>query len=86
LADLLIRELEADLALALGINQPYSPEDEVYYTVERHAGPSALPSVMIEIRNDEIGDRAGERKWADRLAGILVIAERTFVGDSRAVV
>jgi predicted N-formylglutamate amidohydrolase len=41
---------------------------------------------MIEIRNDEIGDRAGERKWADRLAGILAIAERTLVGASRAAV
>ena len=86
LADLLIRELKTDPALAVGINEPYSPEDQVYYTVERHAGPSALPAVMIEIRNDEIGDRAGERKWADRLGGILAIAERTLVGDSRAAV
>jgi predicted N-formylglutamate amidohydrolase len=86
LSDLLIRELEADPALSVGINQPYSPGDQVYYTVERHAGPSALPAVMIEIRNDEIGDRAGERKWADRFAGILAIAERTLVGASRAAV
>ena len=86
LSDLLIRELEADPALSVGINQPYSPGDQVYYTVERHAGPAALPAVMIEIRNDEIGDRAGERKWADRLAGILAIAERTLVGASRAAV
>jgi predicted N-formylglutamate amidohydrolase len=86
LSDLLIRELEADPALSVGINQPYSPGDQVYYTVARHAGPSALPAVMIEIRNDEIGDRAGERKWADRLASILAIAERTLVGASRAAV
>jgi predicted N-formylglutamate amidohydrolase len=86
LSDLLIRELEADAALSVGINQPYSPGDQVYYTVERHAGPTALPAVMIEIRNDEIGDRAGERKWADRFAGILAIAERTLVGASRAAV
>ena len=86
LSDLLIRELEADPALSVGINQPYSPGDQVYYTVERHAGPSALPAVMIEIRNDEIGDRAGERRWADRLAGILAIAERTLVGGNRAAV
>jgi predicted N-formylglutamate amidohydrolase len=86
LADLFIRELEADPALSVGINQPYSPGDQVYYTVERHAGPNVLPAVMIEIRNDEIGDRAGERRWADRLAAILDIAERTLVGGSRAVV
>ena len=86
LADLLIRELEADPVLSVGINQPYSPGDQVYYTVERHAGPSALPAVMIEIRNDEIGDRAGERRWADRLGATLAIAERTLVGGKRAAV
>lgn len=84
MADLLIRELEADPALFLGINEPYSPEDQVYYTVERHAGPSALPAVMIEIRNDEIGDQSGQRRWADRLARILAIADWTLVGASCA--
>ena len=72
LSDLLIRELEADPDLSVGINEPYSPQDKVYYTVERHDGPSAMPAVMIEIRNDEIGDEDGQRRWADRLAGTLV--------------
>jgi predicted N-formylglutamate amidohydrolase len=74
LADLLIHELEAGEALTVGINQPYSPADQVYYTVERHAGPRGLPAAMIEIRNDEIGDEAGQRSWGDRLARILVAA------------
>jgi predicted N-formylglutamate amidohydrolase len=26
---------------------------------------------MIEIRNDEIGDEAGQRDWADRLANLV---------------
>jgi predicted N-formylglutamate amidohydrolase len=86
LADLLIRELEADPGLSVGINQPYSPGDQVYYTVERHAGPNALPAVMIEIRNDEIGDRSGERKWADRLAYILFAATPGLFESSRAMV
>jgi predicted N-formylglutamate amidohydrolase len=86
LSDLLIRELEADPDLSVGINQPYSPGDQVYYTVERHAGPGALPAVMIEIRNDEIGDGAGERKWADRLAGILLGAARTLLETRQVVV
>ena len=84
LADLLIRELKADPALTVGINQPYSPADQVYYTVERHAGPRGLPAVMIEIRNDEIGDDAGQRSWADRLAKILVAAEPRLVGARHA--
>jgi predicted N-formylglutamate amidohydrolase len=84
LSDHLIRELEADPALSVGINQPYSPGDQVYYTVERHAGPSALPAVMIEIRNDEIGDRDGERKWADHLAAILLGAARTLLERAKS--
>jgi predicted N-formylglutamate amidohydrolase len=79
LADRLIRELEADSALTVGINQPYSPADQVYYTVERHAGPRGLPAVMIEIRNDEIGDEEGQRRWADRLAGIFIATKPQVV-------
>ena len=82
LADLLIRELRTDPALNVGINQPYSPADGVYYTLSRHAGPRGLPAVMIEIRNDEIGDEAGERSWADRLARIFIAVEPCLVGAS----
>ena len=86
MADFLIHELEADKALIVGINEPYSPADQVYYTVERHAGPRRLPAVMIEIRNDEIGDEAGQRSWAGRLARILVAATQGLLAESYAVV
>jgi predicted N-formylglutamate amidohydrolase len=85
LADILIRDLEADRALCVGINEPYAPADQVYYTVERHSRPNRLPAAMIEIRNDEIGDKEGQRRWADRLAGILSAAERTLALASRTV-
>jgi predicted N-formylglutamate amidohydrolase len=39
---------------------------------------------MIEIRNDEIDDEAGQRRWADRLAAILAAAELRLVGASHA--
>jgi predicted N-formylglutamate amidohydrolase len=84
MADLLVDELKADPALSVGINEPYSPADQVYYTVERHAGASRLPAAMIEIRNDEIGDDAGQQSWADRLAKILVAAEPRLVGARHA--
>jgi predicted N-formylglutamate amidohydrolase len=74
LADHFIDTLETDPKLTVGINQPYSPADLVYYTVERHAGPRHLPAAMIEIRNDEIGDPAGQLRWADRLVAILIAA------------
>lgn len=86
LADILIGGLSADPMLTVGINEPYSPADQVYYTVERHAGPNALPAAMIEIRNDEIEDQPGQQKWADRLAGILVAAARDLLAENHAVV
>jgi len=86
LADFLIRELRSDPELTVGINEPYSPADQVYYTVERHAGPRHLLAAMIEIRNDEIASMAGQRRWADRLAGILTAAERSLAGASHAAV
>jgi predicted N-formylglutamate amidohydrolase len=85
-ADHLIRRLQANKALAVGVNEPYAPADEVYYTVERHAGPRRLPAAMIEIRNDEIGSDAGQRLWADRLADILIEAEPYLVGARREAV
>ena len=72
LADHLLGGLEADPALTVGANEPYSPADNVYYTVSRHARPRDLPASMIEIRNDEIGEEAGQRRWAARLAKILL--------------
>ena len=80
------RALKADPALTVGINEPYSPADHVYYTVARHARPRDLPAAMIEIRNDEIGDEAGQRRWAERLAKILFAAEPSLRGARHAMV
>jgi predicted N-formylglutamate amidohydrolase len=41
---------------------------------------------MIEIRNDEIADDLGQRAWADRLADILISAERNLAGVSHEAV
>ena len=86
MADLLIRALKADPGLTVGINEPYSPADHVYYTVARHARPRDLPAAMIEIRNDEIGDEAGQRRWAERLAKILLAAAPSLRGARHAMV
>lgn len=84
LADHLVSGLKADPALTVGINEPYSPADNVYYTVARHSRPRDLPAAMIEIRNDEIGDDAGQRRWADRLANILVAAGQRLMEAKHA--
>ena len=71
LADLLIKSLKDEVSLVVGVNEPYSPADRVFYTHERHAEPLNLPSVMIEIRNDLIADSANQQAMAERLAGAL---------------
>jgi predicted N-formylglutamate amidohydrolase len=86
MADLLISGLKADPALTVGINEPYSPADHVYYTVARHSRPRGLPAAMIEIRNDEIGDEAGQRSWATRLTAILSAATPSLRGTRHAMV
>ena len=86
LADLLIGGFEADPALTVGVNQPYSPADGVYYTLRRHAQPQGLPSVMIEIRNDEISDEASQRSWAEQLADILFAATPRLFESRHAMV
>jgi len=86
MADVLIRGLTADPALTVGINEPYSPADQVYYTVSRHADPHGMLAAMIEVRNDEIAGEDGQRIWADRLANILVAATPHLLGAEQAVV
>jgi predicted N-formylglutamate amidohydrolase len=66
-----VAALERVGGLTVGDNQPYSPADGVYYTLERHARSRGLASVMIEIRNDEIRDDKGQSLWAGRLGDIL---------------
>lgn len=55
----------------VGVNEPYSPDDRVYYTVERHARQRGDLCAMVEIRNNEIADAAGQSRWAKLLTAIL---------------
>lgn len=71
LGDPIVAALGAAEGLTVGVNEPYSPADGVYYTLTRHARSRGLPAVMIEIRNDVVADEAGQAAWADRLGAIL---------------
>jgi predicted N-formylglutamate amidohydrolase len=68
----LIAALQRLSRVTVGVNQPYSPADRVYFTLERHARSRGIPCAMIEIRNDEISATAGQRKWGDLLTGIFL--------------
>jgi predicted N-formylglutamate amidohydrolase len=72
LAEPLIASLRRDGSLIVGDNQPYSPADNVDYTIRRHGLNRGIPHVMIEIRNDLVADAAGQQRWAQRLARELL--------------
>jgi predicted N-formylglutamate amidohydrolase len=57
------------------LNEPYGPRDGVLHTINLHAAPRGLRSVMIEIRNDFISNARGQNEWAQRLALPLIQAE-----------
>ena len=69
LADPLIARLEGQRQLCVGRNQPYAPGDGVYYTLDRHAAGRA--TAMIEVRNDQLRDAGGRRRWAELLGDAL---------------
>jgi predicted N-formylglutamate amidohydrolase len=76
LADPLFATLARDASLKIGRNEPYAPEQGVYYTMSRHAGGRA--NAMIEVRNDLIRDDIGQARWAERLAEAVSAALATL--------
>ncbi|TIM18953.1 MAG: N-formylglutamate amidohydrolase [Mesorhizobium sp.] len=83
LAAPLISALKRLAGVTVGVNEPYSPADRVYFTLERHARSRGLLCAMIEIRNDEIAGETGQRKWADLLTGIFLDLEPEEARGSR---
>lgn len=79
LADVMLAELSRDVSLNIGRNQPYAPEQGVFYTMDRHAGDrhagdrhaGGRATVMIEVRNDLLRDEAGLARWTLLLAGAI---------------
>jgi predicted N-formylglutamate amidohydrolase len=56
------------------LNEPYGSKDGVMHTINLHAAPRGLKSVMIEIRNDFIANERGQNEWAQRLSLPLIQA------------
>ena len=71
LPPLLLKLLRAEGDLVVGDNEPYAVSDETDYTIPVHGEARGLMNSGIEIRQDLIGDQAGQRQWADRLARIF---------------
>ncbi|MCE8523176.1 N-formylglutamate amidohydrolase [Ruegeria pomeroyi] len=69
-SDPLIARLQAERDLCVGVNQPYTgvlPGD----AIDTHCTAFGRPNALIELRNDLIGDHAGQHAWAERLVPIL---------------
>ena len=75
LARIMLDLLRAERSLVVGDNAPYAITDASDYTVPVHGERGGLPHVEIEIRQDLIGDAAGQAAWAARLARLLPIAD-----------
>jgi predicted N-formylglutamate amidohydrolase len=71
LPPLLLELLRAEPDLVVGDNEPYAVSDETDYTIPVHGEARGLMNSGIEIRQDLIGDQAGETQWAERLARVF---------------
>jgi predicted N-formylglutamate amidohydrolase len=61
-----------DPALVVGENEPYRIEPGVHdYTVPVHGDARGIDAVLIEVRQDLLGDPAAIEDWALRLASAL---------------
>src|SRR5437879_13877697 len=78
LPPLLLKLLRDEPDLVVGDNEPYAVSDETDYTIPVHGEARGLMNSGIEIRQDLIGDQAGERQWAARLARLFREIETTL--------
>jgi predicted N-formylglutamate amidohydrolase len=78
LPPLMLQHLRAEGDLVVGDNEPYAVSDQTDYTIPVHGEMRGLINSGIEIRQDLIGDQAGQKQWADRLARILREIEETL--------
>jgi predicted N-formylglutamate amidohydrolase len=69
LRDLLSRE-----GFRVGMNEPYDVDDFTDYTIPVHAEARGLVSTLVEIRQNGIGDEAGQDAWGERMARVLPAA------------
>jgi len=68
LAALMLGVLAHTGEYTVGDNEPYPIDADIDYTIPVHGEGRGLPSVMIEIRQDEIRTTSGASAWATRLA------------------
>lgn len=70
----LVEVLREETRLCIGVNEPYTVNMAMDYTVPIHAEAKGIPYVEIEIRQDLIGDAAGQAEWARLLTRLFPMA------------
>ena len=63
----------------VGDNEPYSGRGHHGYTQHVHGDRLGLANVLIELRQDQIGDESGQDRWADELIAMF----RQLLADDR---
>ncbi|HSG57250.1 MAG TPA: N-formylglutamate amidohydrolase [Paracoccaceae bacterium] len=76
----ILHELLAGTGLTVGDNEPYAITDDSDYGIPVHGEQRGLPHIEIEIRQDLIGEAAGQREWAERLAPMFQDAAARVLG------
>lgn len=71
LVDAMLPRAAALTGLRTERNAPYGPEDGVTHTLKRHAAPRGLATVMLEVRNDLLGDGAAQARVAKGISALL---------------
>ena len=70
-SDAVLAGLRARVDAPVGDNEPYAM-DGIDFTVPHHCYAAGRPYAEIEIRQDLIADAAGQERWADLLADVLM--------------
>jgi predicted N-formylglutamate amidohydrolase len=81
---LLLSALRAEGDLVVGDNEPYAVDDATDYAIPVYGEGRGLLHTGIEIRQDLIGEAAGEAQWAERLARIFKSIEAVMGVSSAA--
>jgi predicted N-formylglutamate amidohydrolase len=78
-ARLMLENLRREGGLNIADNEPYFVSDATDYTIPRHGEARGLPHVEIEMRQDLVGNEAGQAEWAERMSRALLAAQRSLL-------
>jgi predicted N-formylglutamate amidohydrolase len=79
MSDLVIQDLQKNKEICIGKNKPYSG-NLVGDTLFQHGTSNNIPHVLIELRNDLINSKLGQKKWAKIISEALNNSIEKLIG------